>query len=122
MNAEAPTLRGTLQDLSPAVKQRWQSIMEVLERNEQQEPRCDQNPGLGERPEGDANGSGTAPLRQSTGQCSDRPQADSDLSWYQIACDIISVDRALRPSSYQAPRRSVDDNYDIYRPVDFPGM
>jgi len=117
-----PTLQGVRSTLSPAVASRWAELNGAIEKNDYDKPRYDTHPGLGEQPQGDGNRRSADPLHQPSGQCVDRPEGDMRLSWDQIAGDFISVGRAIWLASHKTPRWSVDVNYDIYRPVDFPGL
>lgn len=119
---ELPTLKGTLASMSPNVARRWNDVRAVIDKDEYKQPRYDPHPGLGRDAPGCGNGQGALPIRQPQGQCADRPGGDNGVSWYKIASDFISMGRAIRLTSDQAPRWSVDVNYDIYRPVDFPSV
>src|SRR5262245_32011482 len=124
---KAPPWRGKRADLSPEVINRWSAMRDKIEDHDYTRPageesRGDQDTGLGGAQKGSGNGRRAFSVRQSEGQRADRNGSDNRLSWYQIASDLLSMDRAVRSTCDQAPRRSVDDNYDIYRPVDFHGM
>lgn len=97
-------------------------MQDIINSHEYDKPRCDPNTGLGERQTGNKYGSGTPACNQPPGQRPNRDEVNPPLSWYQIACDAISMDRAVRPPGDQAPRWAVDDYYDIYRPVDIPSL
>ena len=123
MYSDMPTLKGTLSGLSGGVATRWDQLKQVLEQHERERPhRQPDHPRLGVDPPGHRDGQGTVPLRESSRQRVDGHGSDHGLPWHQIARDALSVGGALRPPGREAAGRSVDDNYDIYRPVDFPSV
>ena len=117
---EGPTLRGVLASLSPAVTRRWQAIQSKIDECEQH--RQDKASDLGQYPTSSGNGQGTFSVCQPSGQCNSRNEGNPALPWDKIASDYVSMGRAVWLSRYKTPRRPMDDNYDIYRPVDFPSL